>query len=356
MRHVTNKISIPNILEVERGAISSIGALISKWGFKKVVLFFGTGIKDLFGKTILDSIKSISEIDILKIYEFDDIDITNLIKTGFSIPGQAEIIIGVGGGKVLDASKYISFLNNLPFISIPTSTSNDGFSSSGCSLIIDGKRTSVHARMPFGIIVDIEIIKTSPDKYIFSGIGDLVYKITALNDWKFEEKNNRSIIDDFAALIAYKSINSIIRIDKINIRDESFIVELVDSLTMSGIAMEIANSAPASGSEHLISHALDKIVDTPQLHGIQVGVATYIMSKVQNHRHEEITKFFKTTGFFDFVKGLRMKTEDFAKAIDLAPSIKPNRYTYLHLDEYRNSAKDILTNDIILNEILYKSS
>ena len=44
-----------------------------------------------------------------------------------------------------------------------------------------------------------------------------------------------------------------------SIKDELFLKELVDSLAMSGIANEIAgSSAPTSGSEHLISHALDK--------------------------------------------------------------------------------------------------
>ena len=44
----------------------------------------------------------------------------------------------------------------------------------------------------------------------------------------------------------------------------NFLKELVDSLAMSGIANEIAgSSAPTSGSEHLISHALDKILEIP---------------------------------------------------------------------------------------------
>ena len=69
------------------------------------------------------------------------------------------------------------------------------------------------------------------------------------------------------------------------IHDDLFLRELVDSLAMSGIANEIAGgSTPTSGSEHLISHALDKMLPQPQLHGIQVGVATYIMSRVHNHR------------------------------------------------------------------------
>lgn len=129
--------------------------------------------------------------------------------------------------------------------------------------------------------------------------------------------------------------------------------ELLDSLAMSGIANEIAgSSAPTSGSEHLISHALDKMLEQPQLHGIQVGVATYLMSVVQDHRYRRVDTIFTQTGFWDYVKTLEMKREDFEKAIDIAPSIKPFRYTYLHEQQYRDKAKQVLCEDARLKEIL----
>ena len=160
-------------------------------------------------------------------------------------------------------------------------------------------------------------------------------------------------MDDFAVMIAKKSVNSFVRTEFKSIREDFFIKELVDSLTMSGIAVEIAQtSAPASGSEHLISHAMDKILDVPKLHGLQVGVATYLMAKVQEHRYERITKVFRDTGFFDHVKTHEIKASDLEAAIDLAPSIKPNRYTYIHLDEYRQKAKELIREDEILKSIL----
>lgn len=45
------------------------------------------------------------------------------------------------------------------FISIPTSASSDGFSSASASLIVEGRRKSVPARIAYGIIADIEVIK-----------------------------------------------------------------------------------------------------------------------------------------------------------------------------------------------------
>jgi glycerol-1-phosphate dehydrogenase [NAD(P)+] len=352
MKITSHKISIPAILEVGKGNMLYLGAVIENAGFSNIVLFFGQGINDMFGEKIKASFK-FQSTKIIKVYENDNIDINNIVNTAFSIPAEADVVIGVGGGKVLDVAKYACFLKKLPFISVPTSTSNDGFSSSGCSLIVNGRRTSVNAFMPYGIIVDIDVIKEAPEKFIYSGIGDLVSKITAVYDWEFEEKNGKTKVDDFAAMIAKKSVNSFVRTEFNSIRDDFFIKELVDSLTMCGIAVEIAqNSAPASGSEHLISHALDKLLEKPQLHGLQVGIATYIMSKVQNHRYERITKVFENTGFFKYVKTLGMKAEDFDKAIDIAPTIKPNRHTYIHIEEYREQARRLLREDEILKEIL----
>lgn len=154
-------------------------------------------------------------------------------------------------------------------------------------------------------------------------------------------------------MISKKAVNSFVRTPFKDILDDRFIKELMDSLAMSGIANEIAgSSAPTSGSEHLISHALDKMLEKPSLHGIQVGIATYIMSKVQNHRYERINTVFTDTGFWDYVKTLELRKEDFKKAVMLAPEIKPFRHTYLHEEKYRNLAIEIIEKDEKLNEIL----
>ena len=353
MRTAIHRIEIPTIMEVDGDRLSNVGSYIERAGISQVSVFFGEGIRDLFGEKILDSINKRPALKLLDTYDYDDIRLENLMLKAFTLPKNTDAVIGVGGGKVLDASKYIAFLNNLPFISIPTSTSNDGFSSSGCSLIINGKRTSVHAAMPFGIIVDLDVIKNAPLKFIYSGLGDIASKISAVYDWYFEEQNNSTKVDDFAAMLAKKSVNSIVRMPYTKITERFFLKEMVDSLTMSGIAMEIAgSSAPASGSEHLISHALDKILEKPQLHGIQVGIATYLMSLVQQHRFERIEKFLGETGFFDYVETLGMNAADFEKAIDLAASIKPNRYTFIHIEENRLKAKKLLKENEILKRIL----
>ena len=347
-----NHIAIPALLKIGPGALGELGTYLKDLRLEKVVILFGNGLIEMFG---MDVMKSLAEmgIDVLEYQELDTVRLEDLTSLAFSMPAKTQAVIGIGGGKVIDAAKYCGFLRNLAFISIPTSASSDGFSSASASLLVEGRRKSVPARLAYGIVVDTQIIKSAPKKFIYSGIGDMVSKITALYDWKFEEEHGYGKVNDFATMVAKKAVNSVVRTPFESIEEDLFIKELLDSLAMSGIANEIAgSSAPTSGSEHLISHALDKMLEQPQLHGIQVGIATYLMSVVQDHRYKRVNTIFTQTGFWDFVKTLEMRHVDFEQAIDLAPSIKPFRHTYLHEQEYRDRAKEVLVTDEKLKEIL----
>ena len=345
-------IAIPALLKIGAGVLDHLGIYLNELGFQKVVVFFGNGLIDMFGSLVLDSLHD-AEIEVLEYQELDTVRLEDLSSLAFSMSAKTQAVIGIGGGKVIDGAKYCGFLRGLPFISIPTSASSDGFSSASASLLVEGRRKSVPARLAYGIVVDTKIIRSAPEKFLYSGIGDMVSKITALYDWIFEEEHGCGKVNDFAVMIAKKAVNSFVRTPFTSIHDELFLKELLDSLAMSGIANEIAgSSAPTSGSELLISHALDKMSEHPQLHGIQVGIATYLMSVVQDHRYSRVDTIFTQTGFWDYVGTLGMKREDYERAIDIAPSIKPFRYTYLHEEQYREKAKEVLRTDARLKEVL----
>ena len=351
MRNASS-IEIPSILKIGKGALDNLGAYMRDAAFEQVVIYFGNGLIDLFGEKVMESLK-LEEINVLEYSEIDTIAIDDIIQMAFSMPNKTQAVVAIGGGKVIDAGKYAAFLKNIPFISVPTSSSSDGFSSASASLTVDGRRTSVPARLAYGIIVDTEVIRTAPEKFIYSGIGDMVSKITAIYDWVFEAQKGYSQLNDFAVMIAKKAVNSFVRTPYQSIKDEIFLKELLDSLSMSGIANEIAgSSAPTSGSEHLISHALDQLLEQPQLHGVQVGIATYIMSVVHDHRYKRVNTVLTDTGFWDYTATLGMKKEDFCKAIDMAPAIKPHRHTYLHEECYREAAKRVVAEDPVLAGVL----
>lgn len=52
--------------------------------------------------------------------------------------------------------------------------------------------------------MDTGVIRTAPEKFIYSGIGDMLSKITAIYDWIYEEKCGYGEVNDFAVMIAKK--------------------------------------------------------------------------------------------------------------------------------------------------------
>jgi glycerol-1-phosphate dehydrogenase [NAD(P)+] len=348
MTPVTN-VPIPAILEIGHGSIFKLDQILEQYGFRNAALLFDDYTFQTYRNPLVDSIKSAKITDFLMP---PDMDIQDLIQKTFELE-RFDVVIAMGGGMVIDYGKYMAFSRRSPFLSLPTSASNDGFASSNCSLIVNKKKTTVPARVPYGIIADLDIIQHAPKRFILAGIGDLMSNVTALFDWEYEEKQGVDRINHFAYMLSKKAVNSFIRTPMNDIQTPLFLKELISSLTLGGISTVISgNSSPISGSEHLISHALDKISANPQMHGIQVGVATYIMANVQQHRAERMVKVFTRTGFFEFVKELDLKKDEFREAIAMAAAIKPNRYTYLHDEDFRKKAITFLDEDTLLQEIL----
>ncbi|WP_371017277.1 iron-containing alcohol dehydrogenase family protein [Pseudalkalibacillus sp. JSM 102089] len=347
--HPLTNIPIPAILEIRSGIRHQLDMILHKHGFHHALFLFDEFTYETYGESFQENMKHVT-IDIQKMEPGKTIH--DLIGYAFSLDSY-DVVIAMGGGMVIDYGKYIAFSRKLPFISMPTSASNDGFASSNCSLIVNHKKTTVPAQVPYGIIADLEVIKQAPSPFLLAGVGDLMSNITALYDWEFEEKNGKGHVNAFAAMLSKKAVNSFIRTPMSDIQNPIFIKELVSSLTMGGVATVISgNSAPISGSEHLISHALDKQLQNPHMHGIQVGIATYIMANVQNHRAIRMGKVFERTGFFDYIKKERMQKSDLAEAILKAPSVKPHRYTYLHNEDFQRKALSFLESDTKLNELL----
>jgi len=349
----TNKeIGIPYLLKTGNGKTAKVGKYLFDKGMLRIALYLGDGIVDLVGGTLRAGLEKY-EIDIIHEQVVTSVDIDDITHSAFSL-SSVDAIVGVGGGKALDFAKYTAHLLQIPFISIPTAISNDGFGSSSASLTIRGKRKSVKAASPFGIIIDLDVIKSSPDIFMYSGIGDMLSKITALKDWQTARDKGLERFVDFSSMMAYNSLDILFLKHSFDIRSESFQRSLASSLTVSGLAMEIAGSSrPASGSEHLISHALDEVSEKPKMHGIQVGVATYICAFLQKSEQiEGIKTVFEETGLLDFVQQDPFDYGEFVKALKLAPTIKNDFYTILSEPDSFSKALEFIENDTLLKSVI----
>lgn len=346
------EIQVPEILRIKPKALHKLGKYLRQEGFTKIALFWGGGVKELLGDTILISFAS-SEIRIVYESNAETNNIDEAFRAGKDLPQNVQVVVAIGGGTVIDFCKYVAFSKQLPLFNVPTLISNDAFASPTSSLLVDGKRRSVKTTVPHGVIIDTEVISKAPEHFLYSGIGDLFSKTTAVFDWKLMYKKTHEPVNDFAATIAINAANTFTYFTDKRLNNLEYIGMIASSLLMTGIAMIVAGSSrPASGSEHLISHAYDRIAQKPSLHGIQVGVASFAVSYLQDVTHERLKKDIIESGFFDFVKKNPLNKEDFIKAIMIAPDIKEDYYTILSERGNIRRLEEFVNTNELMNEML----
>ena len=351
--YINKQIDIPYLLKIGEGKLAKVGKYLSDKELKNIALFLGEGIERILGDAFFKGLDDFSVKCVLR-QSVTNIDLDDITHTAFALPPTVEAVVGVGGGKALDFAKYTASLLRLPYIAVPTVISNDGFCSPSSSLTVAGKRKSIKSGIPFGVVIDLDIIKNNPDVFLYSGIGDMISKITALKDWKNAFRKGKERFNDFASLMAYNSLDLLFLKHSFDIRSRDFQRSLANSLLTSGLSMEIAGSSrPASGSEHLISHALDMVCSAPKMHGIQVGIATYLCALLQdNENTADIVSVLQNTGFFKFVSENPFDRREFEKALKIAPSVKTDYYTVLSEPDSFLRSLDFLDSDEILKSLI----
>ncbi|CAB49603.1 NAD(P)-dependent glycerol-1-phosphate dehydrogenase [Pyrococcus abyssi] len=239
--------------------------------------------------------------------------------------------IAVGGGSIIDVTKLASYRSGIPFISFPTTASHDGIASANASIRGIEAKTSIKARPPIAVIADIEVIKTAPRRYLAAGVGDVISNITAVRDWKLAHKLKGEYFSEYAAALSLMSAKMVIRdAEIIRLGNDEGVRKVIKALISSGVAMSIAGSSrPASGAEHLFSHALDLLLDKPALHGEQTGIGTIIMAYLHGINWRKIKETLKTVGAPTSAYELGIDPEIIIEALTIAHKIRPERYTIL---------------------------
>lgn len=242
-----------------------------------------------------------------------------------------ELVIGFGGGKSIDLAKYAAKESGLAFLSIPTAASHDGIASPFASLKGGGWSTSVKAVEPIAVIADLDIIASAPKRLLISGVGDAIAKLTAVYDWRLAHLLRNEYYGAYAAGLSLLTAKHIMKYSSIIAKTDVEGVRIVlEALISSSVAMGIAGSTrPASGSEHLFSHALDKIAPKPALHGEQTGVGTIMMSKLHRLNWVKIRHVLKKVGAPTTAKELGIPENIIIEALTIAHKIRPERYTIL---------------------------
>jgi glycerol-1-phosphate dehydrogenase [NAD(P)+] len=326
---------LPRYLRTVRGSgelAATLTQVARELGFARLCLVSGPTVTMELGRALAMELQRAQGAP-LCVRENSDVEVEKL--AGTPALAGADAVVAIGGGKTIDVAKSACELADLPVIAVPTQLTADGIASPVSVIRAhSGAVESRRARLPIGVVVDLDVIARSPVETVRAGLGDLLANPSALRDWSRAAAAGRETLDDFAALLARAASDlaygtEVKPLGRGEI-DLDFLQRLLQGLVLSGLAMEISGSSrPCSGSEHLISHAIDRLYPGTARHGEQVAFGTLLASRLQGEDWQALRGFMVDAGMERAVRGFGLSKGEIVAAVRTAPATRPGRYTVL---------------------------
>lgn len=274
-----HKIMVKDII-IESEAIKKLSMIMEKEGFKNITIICdentyaaaGEEIKEIIPNGKFINLKSenlhANEITVQNVYE--------------CLSVENDVLIALGSGTIHDITRYVAYNKDIPFISVPTAASVDGFVSTVAAMTWRGYKKTFTAVSPIYVVADTDIFKEAPYRLTASGVSDLIGKYTALVDWKISSIVIGEYICNKVCNMEIDAVNKLCEcVDDLVLGKSEAYEQLMYALILSGLAMQIiGNSRPASGAEHHMSHLWEMEVINKHLdayHGEKVSVGLILV-------------------------------------------------------------------------------
>ena len=333
----------PRDVYVGHGVLPNIVPVVSRYMKSgSILIITGNITYDLAGKEVGDLLRE-AAYDV-QIVRTDKANSTNLkvIEEG-ARETNIGLIIGAGGGTKIDLAKKTAYDLGVPFVSVPTSPSHDGIASPRASIKQENRHTvSQEAVMPIAIIADTSILARAPFRYLKAGAADVISNLTALLDWKLANRLHGEEFSSSAAAISEYAARELLEKSHMVMEGVEESVWLVTKqILASGTAMAIAGtSRPASGSEHLLAHALEMSDPGRSIHGEQCAIGSVVSMFLHGGDWHVLANAYSRMGLSIRARDYGIPDTIMIKALSTAHRIKPERYTILGEKDISSNAAE----------------
>lgn len=242
---------------------------------------------------------------------------------------ESDVVIGIGGGRIMDQAKKFAYDFDVDCILIPTSPATDA----PCTNVFVSEKGYVECGCPKKVLVDETVLFGAPTRFLVSGIGDALS--TYFESKYYELPTSMQALSKacYDTLMTY-GVESV-KNHKEGLLSEAFSKTIEAILYMSGIVY--GNSGPS------ITHNLTSGFSqyTKNMHGEVVAFFLLVQLYLENDpRIHELREFYKQVGLPCHLNEIGLsdaENEDFDYIITTCPK--------------NNHFKKILKNDDIIDAI-----
>lgn len=320
-------LAAPLFIEVRAGAVADLGGLladqrIAREGRMAIVVGPGQG----------DSVCADLQLAAAKVFRVEHGTYAGAVELGQELrAGTFEAVAGIGGGRTIDVTKFAAHMAGIPMVAVATSLAHDGICSPMSTLQHESGPGSYGVGMPTAVLVDLDRVRQAPAALATAGIGDAVSNLSAVADWELAVTDVGEQMDGLAAAMARSAAQAVLH-QPGDARSDEFLTILAESLILSGIAMSVAGSSrPASGGDHEIFHAVNKLYPGTASHGELAGVGALFCTFLREDYDlaAEISDCLARHGLPRLPADLGLSDAEFVRAVAFAPETRPGRYTIL---------------------------
>lgn len=284
-------------VEIGKGAIDTLPQYVKKLGYAHPMILCDEITYKIAGakcEALLKEAGVDAYVHVLKHLGFDEATLGEIV---INKRDNCDLIIGVGTGSITDMTRYSSFKLSLPCFTVATGAPMDGFAASIGIMNVNDLKATMPAHCTEVIIGDTDILKTAPYRMTVAGFGDLIGKLTCLNDWELARIiNGEHYCENIVNLVRGCVADVMKQAPKIKERDPETLGSVMRGLVLSGAAISLyGDSRPASGAEHHMSHywetILEQLGERPAMHGEQVAVGTVLVLMLAEELYKEKVDF-----------------------------------------------------------------
>lgn len=288
---------------ISSGAINSLPSLVKKYGYCHPYLVCDEITYKIAGMKcmeLLDASGIDASVHTLTHTGFDEATLGEIV---INLPDNCDLMIGCGTGSITDIIRYSSYKLDRPCFTVATGAPMDGFAASIGIMNVNNLKATMKAHNSEVIIGDTDILKTAPYRMTVAGFGDLIGKITCLNDWELSRIINGEHYCEKIVELVKKCVDAILeKAPMIKDKNPEVLGEVMNGLVLTGSAISLyGDSRPASGAEHHMSHFWETIFDqmgvSRSMHGEQVATGTVLVIMLAEEILKIVPDFNKAREF-----------------------------------------------------------
>jgi glycerol-1-phosphate dehydrogenase [NAD(P)+] len=231
--------------------------------------------------------------------EATSVELADLEEVAASVPADAGIVVGMGGGSAIDTAKFVAEATGLPLVQIPTIISVDAAFTAPYGYRAGSRVRYAGDLRPVEVICDPDLIRRAPAALNRAGVGDLLSCHTGMFDWRLAVDGHRGEIPwhEEAAALGRRVLDEMHTVaPEIHAVSEVGVRWLAETHRDVGAGCVAYGARFEEGSEHFLAYVFEWLTNEHRVHGELISFCALAMSFVQGNDPDRVVELVRRTG------------------------------------------------------------